>query len=108
MTPVAQFDAYDNPNVAQRAAFPYLVVLQSDQLDQFSTRLVMPLARSSLLTATGPRRLGQTVDIGGERLHLAAHLCASLPSRVLKQPVASLRDQSHLIVDALDAVVAGV
>ena len=106
--PMAQFDAYDNPNVAQRAAFPYLVVLQSDQLDQFSTRFVMPLARSSLLTAAGPRRLAQTVDVGGERLYLAAHLCASLPSRVLRRPVASLRAAAGSFVDALDAVVSGV
>ena len=43
---MAQFDAYDNPSAGQREAFPYFVVLQSDQLNHYSTRLVMPLARA--------------------------------------------------------------
>jgi hypothetical protein len=32
-----QFDVYANPNVPQRAAFPYLVVMQSEHLDDYST-----------------------------------------------------------------------
>ena len=107
MIAVAQYDAYENPTLAQREAFPYLVVVQSDQLDQFSTRLVMPLARFKSAPAT-PRRLAQSVELRGERLFLAAHLCAALPSRALRRPVASLRSEATAIVDALDAVVSGV
>ena len=105
---MAQFDAYENPTIAQREAFPYFVVLQSDQLDQYSTRLVMPLARSTAQPAALPRRLSQTVEVRGERLYLAPHLCATLPQRVLKRPVASLRADAGSFVDALDAVVSGV
>jgi toxin CcdB len=105
---VAQFDAYDNPTVAQREGFPYLVVLQSDQLDQVSTRFVMPLARAKAPAGSMPRRLAGVVEVLGEPLHLAAHLCATVPSRVLKKPVASLRSQAPTIIDALDAVVSGV
>jgi toxin CcdB len=105
---MAQFDAYPNPNVQQRAAFPYYVVLQSDQLDQFNTRMVMPLARAPLAPAAVPRRLAQTVSVEGERLLLAAHLVAALPRALLKQPVASLKADAATIIDALDAVVSGV
>ncbi len=105
---MAQFDAYENPSPAQREAFPYLVVLQSDQLDHFSTRFVMPLARSTMPQSALPRRLTQTVEVRGERLHLAAHLCAAVHGRVLRQPVASLRAAAGAFNDALDAVVSGV
>jgi toxin CcdB len=105
---MAQYDAYPNPTAAQREAFPYFVVLQSDQLSQFSTRLAMPLARSSLPPAALPRRLSQTVDVGGERLFLAPQLCAALPARLLRKPVASLKSVAAVFADALDAVVSGV
>jgi toxin CcdB len=105
---MAQFDVYENPNVAQREGFPYLVVLQNDQLDHLSTRFVMPLARLHRPPAHAPRRLAQVVSIGGEELHLAAHLCAPLPARVLRKPVASLVREAQALLDAIDAVIAGV
>ena len=108
MSTVAQFDVYANPTQAQREAFPYLVVIQNDQLDRFSTRLVMPLSRVSLPTQALPRRLSQPVEVQGERLYPVAQLCAPLPSRLLREPVASLRHAAPLLVDALDAVVSGV
>jgi toxin CcdB len=105
---MAQFDVFENPNVAQREGFPYLVVLQSDQLDHLSMRLVMPLARLAERPANAPRRLAQTIAIEGEAVHLAAHLCAALPARLLRKPVASLPHEAALFIDALDAVISGV
>lgn len=103
-----QFDAYVNPNHEQRAGFPYLVVLQSDQLDHYTTRLVMPLVRLSKTPERLPRRLTERVVVLGEPLYLAAHLSAALPARLLRKPVQSLRDQSDPIREALDAVLSGV
>ena len=108
MSGVAQFDAYPNPNVAQREAFPFFVVLQSDQLSRHSTRLCMPLARLPRPPSAMPRRLTESVLIEGERLYLAAHLCAALPARLLKGPRIALRDRAALFTDALDAVLSGV
>jgi len=105
---VAQFDAYPNPTASQREAFPYFVVMQSDQLAQFGTRLVMPLARLQTRPRDVPRRLSQAVEVLGEMLYPVPHLLAALPLRVLSQPVASLRAQGPVFVDALDAVVSGV
>lgn len=106
---MAQFDVYPNPSVPQREAFPYFVVLQSDQLSHFSTRLAMPLSRVSMApTVVPPRRLAQAVVVGGERLYPAPHLVAALPRAVLREPVQSLRTEAGVLVDALDAVVSGV
>jgi toxin CcdB len=105
---MAQFDVFPNPTAAQREAYPYFVVVQSDLLQPFSTRLAMPLSRSRVDASELPRRLTQTVQVAGEQLRLAPHLCTALPVRVLREPVASLRTQSQLFIDALDAVVSGV
>jgi toxin CcdB len=105
---MAQYDAYVNPTPAQREAFPYFVVLQHDQLEHLNTRLVMPLARIDPPPRSMPRRLSQSVEVKGERLWLAAHLCATLPTKVLRRPVASLRAGATQFVDALDAVISGV
>jgi hypothetical protein len=103
-----QFEAFANPNAAQRLAFPYVVVMQSEQLAHHSTRLVMPLARLPRPPEAAPRRLSVAVTVAGEPLYPAAHLCAALPARLLRQSAGLLRDQSHLLVDALDAVVSGI
>ena len=68
----------------------------------------MPLIRMVNPPAMLPRRLTQTVKVGGEALHLAPHLSASLPERLLRRPVASLRSQADTLRDALDAVISGV
>jgi toxin CcdB len=102
-----QFDVYANPNVPQRAAFPYLVVLQSEHLDDYSTRLVMPLATQPP-SGSLPNRLSQRVEIDGDMYTPAAHLCAALPISVLKNAKASLHLQQDILRDALDVVLSGV
>jgi len=105
---MAQYSVYTNPNAQQRLAFPWLVDLQSDQLSHYSTRLMMPLARLPGAPPDLPRRLTETVQVAGEHFYLAAHLCAPFPAKLLRRPVASLRRESAVFVDALDAVVSGV
>ena len=104
----AQFDLFENPNRAQRPGFPYLVVMQNDQFEHYSTRFVMPLARLAKVPANLPHRLTQTVRIAGEMLHPAAHLSAPLPRHVLGARIGSLEAQADVLRDALDAVVGGV
>lgn len=105
---MAQFDVYENPNIAQRSGFPFVVVLQSDQLDYQSTRFVMPLVRLPRPPLRIPKRLAQTVEVAGEKLFLGAHLCGAIPARLLRTPVMDLRRDASVFSDALDAVVSGV
>ena len=105
---MAQFDVYENPNAANRAVFPYLIQIQSDQLSAFSTRLVMPLQRMKLKPDALPRRLSQPVDIKGERLYPSAHFVAAILANLLKKPVASILADRAVVLDALDAVISGV
>lgn len=105
---MAQYDVYENPNSAQRSAFPFIVVLQSDQLDYQSTRFVMPLARLPHPPLRIPKRLAQTVEVAGEKLFLSAHLCGAIPARLLRSPVVDLKRDASVLSDAIDAVVSGV
>jgi toxin CcdB len=105
---VAQFDLHVNPNPRERDGFPYLIVIQSRQLDHLPTRLVMPLQRLDGPLQGPPRRLVQTLRVDGEALYLAAHQCAALPARVLRRPHGSVAEQQSTIRDALDAVISGI
>jgi CcdB protein len=105
---MAQFDAYENPNLAQRVSFPYIVVMQSDQLSQHSTRFAMPLARLPRPPANSPQRLSQRVEVLGEAVYPSPHLCGAWPAQVLRVSVGSLRSQADVLRDALDAVISGV
>jgi toxin CcdB len=105
---VAQFELFANPNPSEREGFPFVVDIQSRQLAHLPTRLVMPLPRLGGVPQGFPRRLAQTVSIDGESLYLAAHQCAALPARLLRQPLRSVAEHQGAIRDALDAVINGV
>lgn len=105
---MAQFDVYVNPSAAQREGFPYVVVIQSSQLDHLPTRLVMPLQRLEAIPRHLPRRVSQPLQIANEALFPAAHQCAALPAKLLRKPVTSVATQDGVLRDALDAVISGV
>ena len=102
-----QFVVFQNPSVAQRNVFPFLVQIQNDQLSIFSTRLVMPLQRLKVVPTALRRRLSQTGLIEGESLYAAAHLMDPVHTKMLGRPVAGLVGERGVILDALDAVVSG-
>ena len=105
---MAQWDVYLNPVARARDQIPYLVVLQSDLLDDLPTPWVAPLSRSRVDAPTLPRRLAPDFLIVGERLVLKPHETGPLTARSLGKPVANLRTDAQRIIDELDAVVGGV
>jgi toxin CcdB len=105
---MAQWDVYVNPNLRARAELPLLVVLQSDLLGSLMTRFVAPLARSDGAPAGLPARLAPVFQIDGQSLVLLPQEAGALDARLLRLPVASLRGESHRIVDAFDALLSGI
>lgn len=105
---MAQFDVYLNPNVAQRAVFPFGVQLLHDSFDALPTRWVLPLQRAFIPTDAFPRKLTATVKIHGRPLFMAARITAPLLGKVLRKPVANLVDQRAVLQDAIDALQSGV
>jgi len=103
-----QFDVYDNPSQRTRDVYPYVVDVQSDLLSALPTRMVVPLAVTGLRANDLPRRLCPLINVCGKSLMLVSFEAAPLDKRLLTTEIASLRDRSHQIVDATDAVLSGI
>jgi toxin CcdB len=103
-----QFDVFENPSPRMRDVYPYVVDVQSDLLSGLATRMVVPLAVTTLRTQEVPRQLCPIITVKDSPLMLVPFEAAPLDKRLLKAEIASLRDRSHDIFAAMDAVLSGI
>jgi toxin CcdB len=103
-----QYDVYDNPSPRMRDEYPYVVDIQSDLLSSLATRMVVPLAVTTLAAHDLPRQLCPVIAVKGKNLMLVAFEAAPLGRRLLKSKLASVRHRASDIIAAMDAVVSGV
>ncbi|WP_027053875.1 CcdB family protein [Mesorhizobium erdmanii] len=91
---------------ASRIEGNYLLDVQSDLLDSFNTRVVVPL----LPVATVPppmRKLHPIFEINGRKLIMATHLIAAVPASELGETRLNLTKHHDDIVAALDMLFQG-
>lgn len=104
---MARFDVYRNTG-PHATDTPYLLDVQSDLLDGLSTRVVIPLRRRHDAPASKiPENLSPALDILGEKCTLETPKLAAVPLRILKNPVASLRESQNTVTAALDFLFHG-
>jgi toxin CcdB len=103
-----QFDVYPNPSPRMRELYPFVVDVQSELLSRLATRMVVPLAVTTLPADELPRRLCPVLAVQGQNLVLTPFEAAPLDRRLLRARVISLKDRSHDIVAAMDAVLGGI
>ena len=104
---MARFDVYPNPS-SSAITTPYLLDVQSDLFDGFDTRMVIPLrAQSTFAKLKLPERLMPIFTVKAKKLILETPKMAAVPTRILKQPVATLLDQQTTVVTALDFLFNG-
>ena len=103
-----QFDVFENPSPRLRDIYPYVVDVQSDLLSALATRMVVPLAITTLPAKDLPRRLCPTFTVNGQTLMLVPFEAAPLDKRLLKTRVESLWAQSTDIIAGMDAVLSGI
>ena len=103
-----QYDVYPNPSPRMRDVYPYVMDVQSDLLKALATRMVVPLALTSLPASSLPQRLCPLVQVKGQSLMLVPFEAAPLDKRHLKSKVTSLRERADDIIAAMDAVLSGV
>ena len=103
-----QFDVYTNPSPRMRDVYPFVVDVQSDLLSALATRMVVPLAVTTLAAKDLPHRLCPLVTVNGQSLMLVPFEAAPLDKRLLKEEITSIRDRSHEVIGAMDAVLSGV
>jgi toxin CcdB len=105
---MAQFDVYQNPSKTTRNAFPYLVDIQSPVISEISTRIVIPLGRLKSFKNEVMSNLTPVIEYDGEKLLLLTPQIASIPSKLLKDPIGSLNHFRDEIISALDFAITGV
>lgn len=103
-----QFDVYPNPNPRTRDAFPYVVDIQSSLISELATRIVIPLGRRSAFGPDSMAGLTPTIEYDGEQLLLLTPQIASMPAKLLQEPIGSLNHFRADIIASLDFAVSGV
>jgi toxin CcdB len=99
---MARYDVF----AASRVEGGYLLDVQSDLLDHFKTRVVIPL----LPVAMAPpmmRKLHPVFDINGRKLVMATHLIATVSTSELGESRLNLTRHHEEIVAALDMLFQG-
>ena len=104
---MGQFDVYRNPNPAGRAAAPYVVVLQSDLLDQLPSRWVAPLrpSKNILHRVDG---LMPEVEVDGKKFTVFMYESAAIPAQTLGSRIASLESHRFELIRAVDILISGI
>ena len=83
-----------------------VVDCQSDLIDQFDTRFVVPLVALADAGDLVPR-LMPTFQVNGETRVLATQFAGAVPKQVLGPPLASLAAHDFEIGAALDMLISG-
>ncbi|TIM66669.1 MAG: plasmid maintenance protein CcdB [Mesorhizobium sp.] len=95
---MARYDVF-----AGRVEGSYLLDVQSDLLDDFKTRVVIPL----LPTTMTPPPMRKLVEINGRKLVVATHLIATVPAKELGESRLNISRHHDDIVAALDMLFQG-
>ena len=103
-----QFDVYRNPSKNTRAAFPYIVDIQNPVISDIATRIVIPLGRLEHFKNEKMQGLTPELSYEGEKLLLLTPQIASVPSKLLKNPVGSLSHFRDEIIAAMDFAITGI
>lgn len=98
---MARYDLYANPS-----GEGYLLDVQADPLDEFRTRVVIPLLAAEV-TPPKTRRLHPIFAVGGANYVLAAQLISAVPASELGEIRSNLSHYRDDIVAAMDMLFQG-
>jgi toxin CcdB len=103
-----QFDIYENPSPRMREVYPFVVDVQSNLLGALATRMVVPLAITSLSAKDLPQRMCPIITVNNRPLMLVPFEAAPLDKRLLRIEIASVPERSYDIIAAMDSVLSGI
>lgn len=101
-----QFEVFVNPSRASRAAFPFVVVLQSEVSAGRTTIIVAPIAPARSLPEND--RAGLKVEIDGAPHVVLMQALAAIPQHTLRRAVASLPLLGEQLPRAIDYLFLGL
>ncbi|APC90636.1 TPA: CcdB family protein [Vibrio parahaemolyticus] len=105
---MSQFSLYKNKDKSTAIAYPYFVNVQSELLDTLNTRLVIPLTPIELLEKKAPSHLCPIIHIDEGDFVILTHQMASVPKKILQEPVNDLSTFRDEIISAIDFLITGI
>jgi len=103
-----QFDIYANPNKKSKRAYPFILDLQNNLIDDLTTRIVAPLAIYTEFKDEELKRLTPRVSYEEQELLILIPQITSIPANLLKEPIGTLAHLRDEIVAALDFAITGI
>ena len=100
-----QFMVYRNNS--NNRAYPYLLDVQSDIIDELNTRLVIPLFLLDEVNGRPARRPTPVLNVDGEDFLVMTHEMASVRQSQLGEEVVSVQEHRQAIKNALDFLLDG-
>jgi toxin CcdB len=104
---VPQFSVYRNKNTRTKAAFPFLVDVQSDLLEPLNTRVVIPMTKAPALTRKPVSHLTPEVSFNGDRYVLMTPQLAGIGRAELGPHAGNLGEERQAILAAIDFLLTG-
>ncbi|MEZ9946990.1 CcdB family protein [Vibrio breoganii] len=105
---MSQFSLYQNNDTGTATAYPYFVDVQSEMLDTLNTRLVIPLTPVEMLEKKAPVHLCPVIHIDEGDFVILTHQMASVPNKILRDPVNELSTFRNEIIAAIDFLITGI
>ncbi|PNH94629.1 CcdB family protein [Vibrio diazotrophicus] len=105
---MSQFSLYQNNDKRTATAYPYFVDVQSEMLDTLNTRLVIPLTPVEMLEKKAPAHLCPVIHIDEGDFVILTHQMASIPTKILRDPVNELSTFRNEIIAAIDFLITGI
>jgi toxin CcdB len=105
---MTQYHVHKNLDPESRKSTPYWLDIQHEMLSKFDTRVVIPLYPISEVTISPVKNLNPSFTIQDRRYVAMAQLMLPTEATYLGSSVADLSDQSHIITNAIDAVLSGI
>ena len=100
-----QYQVYRNTGNSK--AYPYLLDVQSDIIDELHTRIVIPLYPLKKMTLAPVKRLTPVLPVEGEDYLIMTHEMASIRLSQLGEAVMDARPWRQTIKNALDFIFDG-
>jgi len=105
---MSQFTVYANKNARSKKAFPYLLDIQSDLLDELQTTVVIPLCKAAQLQDQIIAKLCPTLEISGEKFVALSQQLAGIDRSQLGKEITNVSGHRSQLIAAIDFLISGI
>ena len=102
-----RFHVYELRSATGRAAYPYVLNVQGELVDDLRTRVVVPLAPAAGFKGKAISRLMPLLDFGGESWVMLTAQLGAIRLRDMGKDVADLSGERFTIIAAIDVLRSG-